>query len=135
MVNDKVVMLKQVPTVWNVADIGTKCLAQQRLMVLMHETGLVFVDSGESVGAEEHGRQTERSGNQRQLQRLAKTILRMSVAMGLEPVGAMGQTCDPKDQRETATSSFLDLVCSGFHVHCDACDCGFFVAKVEGAEI
>ena len=40
-VNEGTVNLRQVPTVWNVADIGTKCLNQQRMMVLMHETGLV----------------------------------------------------------------------------------------------
>ena len=40
---DGTVSLRQVPTVWNVADIGTKCLGQQRMMVLMHETGLVYI--------------------------------------------------------------------------------------------
>ena len=34
-VNDGTVSLRQVPTVWKVADIGTKCLNQQRMMVLM----------------------------------------------------------------------------------------------------
>eukprot|EP00435_Cladocopium_sp_Y103_P026701 s3747_g6.t1 len=105
MVNDKVVCLKQIPTVWNTADVGTKCLAQKRLLFLMSEIGLVYVENGESVGEGEHQQQVERSGNQRQLQRLAKTIMRLSVAMGLEPVGVLGQQCDLGNQ-QTAASSF-----------------------------
>ena len=105
MVNDGVVILKQVPTLWNVADIGTKCLAQHRLMVLMNETGLVYVANGESVGEAEHQHQVERSGNQKNLQKLAKTIMRLSIAMGLEPVGVAGQQCDVGNQ-QTETNSF-----------------------------
>ena len=74
-VNDGTVNLRQVPTVWNVADIGTKCLNQQRMMVLMHETGLVYIPTGEPVGAEEYQRQSEKTGNQRQLQKITKAIL------------------------------------------------------------
>ena len=57
--NDKSVTLKQVPTVWNVADIGTKCLQQKRLFLLMwmYESGLVYVNTFESVGEQEYHEQ------------------------------------------------------------------------------
>ena len=74
------------PTIWNVADIGTKCLQQKRLFFLMHETGLVYLDTFENVGEQEHLEQVEKSGNKNQLQRIAKVIMRLSVAMGLEPL-------------------------------------------------
>lgn len=61
-VNDGTVSLCQVPAVWNVVDIGTKCLNQQRMMVLMHETGFVYIPTGEPVGTEEHQRQSEKTG-------------------------------------------------------------------------
>ena len=92
-VNDGFVLWRQIPTAWNCADIGTKSLSQQRLLVLMHECGLIFISNGERVGAEQHQRQVERHGNQRQLQQIAKTILRMNIAMGLGPVEVVAQQC------------------------------------------
>ena len=77
--NDKSVLLKQVPTIWNVADIGTKCLQQKRLFFLMHESGLVDLDTFESVVEQEHQEQVERSGNRNQLQKIAKVIMRLSL--------------------------------------------------------
>ena len=56
---DKSILLRQVQTVWNIADIGTECLSRQRLYLLMHEAGLVYIPSFERVGAEEHDRQVE----------------------------------------------------------------------------
>ena len=46
------ITLRQVGTTWNLADIGTKALAQHRLSVLMNETGLVYVNTFEEVGAD-----------------------------------------------------------------------------------
>ena len=86
--------LRQVETLRNLADIGTKSLSQQRLFVLMNQTGLVYVATHESVGTQEFQAQSERSGNRKQLKQLARVILRMSFAMGLEPVAVMGQQCD-----------------------------------------
>ena len=37
---DKQVVLVQVPTVWNLSDIGTKPLAARRLRLLLHELGV-----------------------------------------------------------------------------------------------
>ena len=84
------ITLRQVGTTWNLADIGTKALAQHRLFVLMNETGM---NTFEEVGAEEHQRQVEKTGNNRQLQRIAKIIMNMGIAMGPEPTGVMGQSC------------------------------------------
>ena len=50
---DTSILLRQVQTVWNIADIGTKCLSRQRLYLLMHKAGLVYIPSLERVGAEE----------------------------------------------------------------------------------
>ena len=63
------------------------------MFFLTHETGLVYLDTFENVGEQEHSEQVEKSGNKNQLQRIAKVIMRLSVAMGLEPVGVMGQQC------------------------------------------
>ena len=43
----------------------------------------------------------------------SKTTLRMSIAMGLEPVGAMGQQCG-QEESQTSLQSSLDLDCFGF---------------------
>ena len=79
---------------WNVADIGTKCLQQKRLFLLMYESGLVYVNTFESVGEQEYQDQAEKTGHRHQLQKLTKVIMRLTVAMGLEPLGVMGQQCD-----------------------------------------
>ena len=39
------VMLTQIPTAFNIGDIGTKCLAKKRLLALMGEAGMFFVES------------------------------------------------------------------------------------------
>ena len=83
MVGDKMVMLRQVPTAVNLADIGTKSLAKQRLFYLMHGSGLVYVATFEDVGDEEAQRQNEKSASSQQIKKIAKTLFRMSVAMGL----------------------------------------------------
>ena len=87
---DGAVSVKQVGTTENSADIGTKCLPRQRLPVLMHESGLVFVSSFESVGEEEHAHHVGKAANTARLKRIAKAVFRMSVAMGLEPVVPVG---------------------------------------------
>ena len=78
------------PIIW--ADIGTKCLPKQRLLVLMHACGLVYLPDGNEVGVEEVQRQVEKAGNSKMIKRVAKAVMRMSVAMGLEPIGAQGKS-------------------------------------------
>ena len=53
----------------------------------------VYVNTFEDVGIEEHQRQVEKSNNSQQLQKAAKLIMRLCVAMGLEPTGAAAQQC------------------------------------------
>eukprot|EP00435_Cladocopium_sp_Y103_P047026 s2726_g13.t1 len=73
----------------------------------MHETGLVFLPSFEDVGEEESQRQYAKVGNATQIKRIAKAVYRMSLVMGLEPLGAMGQaTCAAS---ETDGSNFNKL--------------------------
>jgi hypothetical protein len=98
---DGSVVLRQVGTSENLADIGTKCLTRQRLLYLMHETGLIYIPSFEDVGQEEFSRHTEKVGGAAQIKRIAKAIYRMSLAMGLEPLN-----------RPTGAMAFPD-VCHG----------------------
>ena len=106
-VADGQIDLRQVETLWNLADIGTKSLSQQRLFLLMNQTGLVYVATHENVGTQEFQAQSERSGNRKQLRQLAKVILRMSFAMGLEPVAVMGQQCDESEAPRTFGSWWI----------------------------
>eukprot|EP00435_Cladocopium_sp_Y103_P044674 s1582_g12.t1 len=108
-VAEKLVDMRQVETVWNLADIGTKSLSQHRLLLLMHETGLVYVATQEDVGTYEYQAQCEKTGNRKQLKQLAKTIMRMSLAMGLEPVGVMGQQCNESQMSSTNNLSWWTL--------------------------
>ena len=85
--------LRQVGTTWNMADVGTKALPQHRFFVLMNKIGMVYVNTFEDVCIEEHQRQVEKSHNSQQLQKAAKLIMRLCVAMGLEPTGAAAQQC------------------------------------------
>lgn len=120
------VSLRQIPTIWNVADIGTYVVAKQRLYILMHESGLVYISTGENVGVDEFQRQSERSGNSSQTEKLAKMILRLSIAMGLEPVGA-GRQCDVKDEEGHSRFSLaIFLLVTWF--------CGFRAGALEGLE-
>ena len=99
MVNDKLLVLRQLPTAVNLADIGTKSLAKQRLSYLMNESGLIYVATGEEVGwEEEEEQQKEKNANSQQIKRITKTLFNMSVAMGLGPVVADAQQCsEPGD--------------------------------------
>ena len=52
--------LRQVPTAFNVADLGTKVLSRQRLFYLLHEIGLVYITDYSTVGADEFAMQQEK---------------------------------------------------------------------------
>ena len=85
------VVMAQVPTVWNTGDIGTKALSRQRLMFLLHECGGVQGETGESIGQEEFHAVSEKQMGQQQVRHMAKALLRMTMLMGLEPIGAAGE--------------------------------------------
>lgn len=90
------VLVVQVPTLFNLGDIGTKPLARKRLFALMSDAGMFYVESQEPVGEAEMIELQEQATSSRSLSRLTKTILRLSIMMGLEPTVAGGQeeTCN-----------------------------------------
>jgi hypothetical protein len=97
------------------ADVGTKALPQHRLFALMNESGMVYVNTFEDVCIEEHQRQVEKSHNSQQLQKAAKLIMRLCVAMGLEPTGTAAQQCTTpgvvcRDQVAYGTSFMVVLL-------------------------
>ena len=96
-------ILRQVPTAENVSDIATKVLSRGRLLYLMHETGLVYIPSFEMVGEEETANHKAKVRSSAQIKRIAKAVYRMSLVMGLGPLGAMGQpdVCPDGDGQTT----------------------------------
>ena len=84
------VFLQQLPTAWNVADLCTKALPQQRVKVLLHEL-VVCKDNGLTIiGQHEHDEQVEKHGSRRQIMQLAKSLMRVATVMGLGSRGANG---------------------------------------------
>ena len=96
-VAEKTVELRQIGTIWNTSDIGTKSLPRLRLLFLMHQCDLVFVDSGEIVGWEEFQRQAEKAGGKKNIQAIAKSVLRLGI-IGLGPMQVNGQQCSVEDE-------------------------------------
>ena len=108
-------MLTQIPTAFNIEDIGTKCLAKKRLLALMGEAGMFFVESREQVGQTEQSELVANGTSSKTMTKLAKTLLRLTVVMGLEPgtVTAQEEICksDAKHVR------MMDSQCMPFW-HC-----------------
>ena len=127
------VFLQQLPTAWNVADLCTKALPQQRVKVLLHELGVCRDNGLTIIGQHEHDEQVEKHGSRRQIMQLAKSLMRVATVMGLGSSGANGQflpnelegsTCDIgslRDQCDVAVavtttammveSNMLNYVC------------------------
>ena len=123
------VFLQQLPTAWNVADLCTKALRQQRVKVLLHELGVCKDNGLTIIGQHEHDEQVEKHGSRRQIMQLAKSLMRVATVMGLGSSGANGYVLSgeleefscaigPIDQcsaAATATmmedSKILNLVC------------------------
>eukprot|EP00435_Cladocopium_sp_Y103_P049113 s1418_g14.t1 len=100
--------LRQVATLENLSDIGTKCLSKQRLFFLMHETGLVYIPTFEPVGQEEFSNHNAKLGSRRQLKKIARALVQMTIAMGLEPGGTVvaAQKCPSDDMVMVGDSSW-----------------------------
>ena len=88
-VQDKMVSLCQISTVWNVSDVGTKVLSARRLKLLLHQLGM-FTQDSQRVGEEEFNEANNRAGG-RNVMQLARVVARVIAVMGLEPTRAMGQ--------------------------------------------
>ena len=87
-IQDKMVSLCQISTVWNVSHVGTKVLSAKRFKRL-HQLGMVMQDS-QRVGEEEFHETSNRAGG-RNVMQLARVVARVIAVMGLEPTRAMGQ--------------------------------------------
>eukprot|EP00435_Cladocopium_sp_Y103_P063267 s968_g24.t2 len=90
------VQLQQLPTIWNIADLCTKALTQQRVKLLLHELNLCDDGGLQVIGQEEYDAQTERHGSKRQVMQLAKNLMRVFTLMGLGPTGADGFLMQPQ---------------------------------------
>ena len=95
-VQSEEVELIQMPTAYNIADIGTKSLSRKRLFALMGELGMVEAETGQPIGQEELEELRSSHTNSRDVSKLAKTILRLTTVLGLGPTGSHAQ-----DQCET----------------------------------
>ena len=82
----KQVALIQVPTLWNLSDIGTKPLGAKRLRLLLHELGVSMEEGNCIVGQAEYEEQSSKHGGGREVAVLAKNIARVLVMMGLGPM-------------------------------------------------
>lgn len=64
--------LAQVPDMFNLSDIGTMSLGRKRLMALMNEIGMIYVETGESVGQAEAEQAHASYTTSRNVSKLAK---------------------------------------------------------------
>eukprot|EP00435_Cladocopium_sp_Y103_P024644 s2858_g6.t1 len=100
----------QVPTMFNLADVGTKPLSKKRLLALMGDSGMVFVESQEPVGEAARAELQAHGTTSRSMSKLAKTILRLTLMMGLEPIIANGQgdSC-PVENRDASDNFWIGV--------------------------
>ena len=93
VVHEGKVQLTQVPTLWNVADAGTKPSASKRIQMLLHCIGMARAEGGQTIGQEEYEMQFQKYSSGKQINALAKNIARVIVFMSLEPL--QGATAMP----------------------------------------
>ena len=74
MVQSGRTILVQVPTVWNLADIGTKPLSAERMRVLLHELCICSDEGATVVGQAEHEEQSAKHGGNKDMLVLAKKV-------------------------------------------------------------
>ena len=106
-VQNKVTHLVQVPTLWNLSDIGTKPLGAKRLHLLLYEIGVARGEGDYAVGTEEFQQQSARHGGGRELAVLAKNVSRLMLVMGLGPTSCLLETGPGRD--------FFPKQCTGQH--------------------
>ena len=113
-------------------DIRTKPLPKRRLLALMWETGMVYVDSQEPVGEAERAEMAERAKVSKDLSKLTKAILQITMLMGLGPTGAAGQEefCATTGHQTTG-DSFLD---DGFSAGIPFVMAGLHVGTLSGSQ-
>ena len=111
-VRENEVMLVQVPTLWNLSDVGTKALGAKRLRLLLHELSLAVNGGSTMIGEEEYYHESNRLQNQQQVNKLSRRIAQVMVFMGLGPRGADSQS---------------------FNVQSEQCDAGTIVVRDDDA--
>ena len=75
----------QIPTVWNVPEVGTRALGAQSIHLPLHELGMASSSDYCVVGGAEYEAQRQRHhGGGRQLSKLVKQISSVLALMGLE---------------------------------------------------
>ena len=77
------IVLVQVPTLWNLSDIGTKPLSGQRMKLLMHELNMAHGDCSELVGKDEFEEQCQQHGHGKQVTKLATAVAQVMLLAGL----------------------------------------------------
>ena len=94
------VQICQIPTILNSGDIRTKPLAKRRLLALMCEVGMIYVETMQPVGGIESAELVESAATSRSMNKLAKTVMKLMLMMGLGPLGAEGQEefCNTAEQ-------------------------------------
>ena len=94
------VQICQIPTILNSGDIRTKPLAKRRLLALMCEVGMIYVETMQPVGGIESAELVENAATSRSMNKLAKTVMKLMLMMGLGPLGAEGQEefCNTAEQ-------------------------------------
>ena len=78
------IVLIQIPTLWNLTNLGTKSFGGQRIKLLLHELNVAHGDGSELVGQEEYDQQCNRHFGGKQLTKLAKSIAHILLVAGLE---------------------------------------------------
>ena len=94
VVHEGKVQLTQVPTLWNVADAGTKPLASKHIQMLLRCIGMARAEGGQTIGQEEYEMQFQKYSSRKQINALAKNIARMIAFMGLEPLQGAAMPLD-----------------------------------------
>ena len=103
-IRDNVFKLSQIPTMWNISDIGTKSLGVQRVHLLLHEMNVASSsDDFCLIGEPEYHMQSERHGG-RQMTKLAKQIARVLMVMGLESSTLRGVAAFPMSDADNQCS-------------------------------
>ena len=82
--------LSQIPTAWNVSDIGTKALGVQRTQLLLHQLNVASSSDFCVVGMPEYENQCQRHGGEKQMSKLVKQVTRILLLMCLESSTSTG---------------------------------------------
>eukprot|EP00435_Cladocopium_sp_Y103_P038479 s856_g10.t1 len=77
------IQMVQIPTAWNISDLGTKPLGGQRIKLLLRMLNASKAEGLESLGAEEYAVHIQKHGSMKQIKALSKS--RVLLILGHEP--------------------------------------------------